>query len=58
MVAQWVRMKCMFGCSNHGRKGACPPQTLAVSDCERFLESIVMLLSFTSDYKKIIPKSV
>jgi predicted metal-binding protein len=36
VVAQWVRMKCMFGCSNYGRKGACPPQTLEVSDCERF----------------------
>ena len=36
VVAQWVRMKCMFGCPNYGRKGACPPQTLSVSDCERF----------------------
>ncbi len=44
VVAQWVRMKCMFGCSNHGRKGACPPQTLAVSDCERVSENMVMLL--------------
>jgi predicted metal-binding protein len=45
VVSQWVRMKCMFGCPNYGRKGACPPQTLSVSDCELFLKNIVMLLS-------------
>ena len=38
VVAQWVRMKCMFGCPNYGRKGACPPQILSVSDCERFFD--------------------
>ena len=36
VVAQWVRMKCMFGCSNYGQKGACPPQNPSVSECERF----------------------
>ena len=36
VVAQWVRMKCMFGCPNYGHKGACPPQTPSVSECERF----------------------
>ncbi len=38
VVAQWVRMKCMFGCSNYGNKAACPPQTLSVSECERFFK--------------------
>ncbi|MBI9083165.1 MAG: DUF2284 domain-containing protein [Desulfobacterales bacterium] len=36
VVAQWVRMKCMFGCSEYGRNGACPPNTPAVAECERF----------------------
>ena len=36
VVAQWVRMKCMFGCPNYGRKAACPPQTPSVAECERF----------------------
>jgi predicted metal-binding protein len=36
VVAQWVRMKCMFGCPNYGRKGACPPQTPAVEECRQF----------------------
>jgi predicted metal-binding protein len=38
VVAQWVRMKCMFGCPNYGSKAACPPQTPSVSECERFFE--------------------
>lgn len=38
VVAEWVRMKCMFGCPNYGRKAACPPQTPSVSDCERFFK--------------------
>ena len=36
IVAQWVRMKCMFGCVEYGRSGACPPNTPSVTDCERF----------------------
>ena len=34
-VAQWVRVKCMFGCSDYGL-GACPPNTPEVSECDRF----------------------
>ena len=36
IVAQWVRMKCMFGCGEYGRGGACPPHTPSVAECERF----------------------
>lgn len=36
IVAQWVRMKCMFGCGEYGRGGACPPNTPSVAECERF----------------------
>lgn len=36
VVAQWVRMKCMFGCGEYGRSGACPPNTPSVDECERF----------------------
>lgn len=38
VVAQWVRMKCMFGCPNYGSKAACPSQTPSVSECERFFK--------------------
>ncbi len=38
VVAQWVRMKCMFGCPNYGNKAACPPQTPSVSECKQFFK--------------------
>ena len=36
IVGQWVRIKCMFGCVEYGRSGACPPNTPTVAECERF----------------------
>lgn len=36
VVAQWVRMKCMFGFPNYGHKGTCPSQTPSVPASERF----------------------
>ncbi len=36
VVAQWVRMKCVFGCSEYGRTAACPPEVPSVTECERF----------------------
>ena len=38
IVAQWVRMKCMFGCREYGHAGACPPNTPSVAECERFFK--------------------
>jgi predicted metal-binding protein len=37
VVAQWVRVKCTFGCSDYGL-GTCPPNTPSVSECERFFK--------------------
>lgn len=36
VVAQWVRMKCLFGCSSYGQKAACPPNVPTVSECREF----------------------
>ena len=36
IVSQWVCMKCMFGCSEYGKNGCCPPNVPSVSECERF----------------------
>ena len=36
VVAQWVRMKCAFGCGEYGKCAACPPNTPSVPECERF----------------------
>lgn len=37
VVAQWARMKCMFGCKNYGKCGTCPPNTPSVSECKEFV---------------------
>lgn len=37
VVAQWVRVKCTFGCSDYGL-GTCPPNTPSVDECERFFK--------------------
>lgn len=36
VVGQWVRMKCMFGCSDYGRNASCPPNTPSVAECRDF----------------------
>lgn len=46
IVAQWVRMKCMFGCGEYGRSGACPPNTPSVAECERFFKEYSNALIF------------
>jgi len=36
VVAEWVRMKCLFGCVDYGKNAACPPNTPPVDACARF----------------------
>jgi predicted metal-binding protein len=36
IVAQWVRMKCMFGCGDYGNIASCPPSVPSVSECREF----------------------
>ena len=36
VVAQWVRMKCVFGCGEYGRNASCPPNVPSVSECRQF----------------------
>jgi predicted metal-binding protein len=38
VVAQWVRMKCMYGCGSYGRVASCPPNTPSVAECRRFFD--------------------
>lgn len=37
VVAEWVRMKCAFGCPRYARSAACPPNTPDLATCRRFL---------------------
>jgi predicted metal-binding protein len=54
VVAQWVRMKCMFGCGEYGRAGACPPNTPSVAECERFFKEYTnaLILHFEGKMEK------
>jgi predicted metal-binding protein len=36
IVSQWVRLKCMFGCSHYGKNGCCPPYVPSVTECREF----------------------
>ncbi len=46
VVAQWVRMKCAFGCSGYGKSGCCPPQTPSVEECRRFFDEYTSAVVF------------
>jgi predicted metal-binding protein len=46
VVAQWVRMKCAFGCGEYGKCAACPPNTPSVPECERFFREYTRAVVF------------
>ncbi len=54
VVSQWVRMKCMFGCVEYGRAGACPPNTPEVESCRQFFAeySAAVILHFEGEMEK------
>lgn len=37
VTAEWVRMKCRYGCGEYGRNAVCPPNAPPVEECARFL---------------------
>lgn len=37
VVAEWVRMKCAYGCDSYGRRASCPPNLPSVSECRQFI---------------------
>jgi predicted metal-binding protein len=38
VVAEWVRMKCRFGCGEYGRKASCPPNVPSVPECRQLFQ--------------------
>ena len=52
VVAQWVRMKCVFGCANYGKSLSCPPYTPSISECRDFF------LEYTHSVLFHFPKKV
>jgi len=41
VIGQWVRVKCMFGCGNYGKRACCPPNMPSVSECRQFFNEYV-----------------
>lgn len=67
-VAQWVRVKCTFGCSDYGLS-ICPPNTPSVEGCKRFFseytQGIVIRLTkfvdkenYPSDWSKAMTRAL
>ena len=54
IVAQWVRLKCQFGCGEYGHSGACPPNTPSVAECERFFQEYAHAVVFR--FEKTVDK--
>jgi predicted metal-binding protein len=46
VVAQWVRMKCTFGCGEYGRNASCPPNVPSVPECRQFFEEYTTAVVF------------
>ena len=46
VVAQWVRMKCIFGCQEYGHNATCPPNTPSVDECRRFFDEYSLAAVF------------
>jgi predicted metal-binding protein len=46
VVAQWVRLKCMFGCGGYGRALTCPPNVPSVADCRQFFAEYTAAVLF------------
>ena len=46
VVAQWVRMKCQFGCPTYGQHASCPPNLPSVADCRTFFDEYSLAAVF------------
>ncbi|MCG6893348.1 MAG: DUF2284 domain-containing protein [Desulfobacteraceae bacterium] len=54
IVAQWVRMKCIYGCGEFGRSACCPPNNPSVAECERFFQEYAHAVVFR--FEKTVDK--
>lgn len=54
VVAEWVRMKCLFGCGEYGRNASCPPNVPPVDECGRFFRGYSEAVIF--HFRKRVPK--
>lgn len=56
VVSEWVRLKCMFGCTNYGRAACCPPNTLPLPDCRRLFDEYARAVVFHFQKQMVNPE--
>jgi len=56
VTAQWVRMKCLFGCHEFGKTASCPPNMPSVSECEKFFREYKEAVIFHFEKKVAKPE--
>ncbi|UCE60233.1 MAG: DUF2284 domain-containing protein [Phycisphaerales bacterium] len=54
VIAEWVRMKCRFGCRDYGESATCPPNIPSLQECERFFLEYEEAVLF--HFSKAVPK--
>jgi predicted metal-binding protein len=56
-TAQWVRMKCTYGCGSYGHKATCPPHAPSFEECERFFTEYEYGALFHFSVKLVDPET-
>lgn len=51
VVAQWVRMKCQFGCDDFATAACCPPNMPSFSECVKFFREYEQVAVFHFEKK-------
>lgn len=52
VTAEWVRMKCQFGCPGYGARLSCPPYTPPPSQTRKIVDSYEKAILLHLQYKK------
>ena len=56
VVAQWPRVKCLYGCAEYGKTPTCPPNTPSVSECKQFFREYRLAAVFHFEKKVARPE--
>jgi predicted metal-binding protein len=54
VLAEWVRMKCRYGCGEYGHNAACPPNAPSVPECRSFVREYRRAAVF--HFAKTVPR--
>jgi predicted metal-binding protein len=54
VFGEWVRMKCMYGCNNYGKRANCPPNVPPINKCKEFINeySEIVIMHFENKFEK------